>query len=265
MGRPVRTVADIFTSREIAVAAGLPARNFALLVDQGLAPLSLGAEFGRAGHRTYDSAGLAHAALIGALHLAGFELLVSGRLAAAFANDYGASHGKLPSNLNSYLSRGKNPSGALPWGKMPDDLPLNFEHDYWLHYLLRFRSAIYQRGVAVTGDCLIEIADHRFVLTRVFGLEKLKIHSPVSRQGLPASPDYRIIGRGTSARIVPIHEEVDSLDFQIDQKSAGKMRELEIEYLNGRHDAVSTVQINLSLAIRNAFDRLHDAREPQAA
>ena len=91
------------------------------------------------------------------------------------------------------------------------------------------------------------------------------MHSPVSREGLPANPDYRIIGRGTSARIVPIHEEVDSLDFQIDPRSAEKMRQLEREYLDGRKDAVTIVQINLSLAIRNAFDRLQDDREKKAA
>ena len=264
MARPGRAAAEVFTSREIAVAAGLPARNFALLVDQNLAPRPCGDGLGKAGHRTYNSAGLGHAALVGALHLAGFELLVSARLAAAFADDHGASYGKLRSNLNAYLYGELNPDKGLPWGEMPKDLPLDFEQDYWLHYLLRNRSTIYRRGIAIQGDCIIEIADHAFVLTHSLGL-KIKMHSPVSREGLPANPDYRIIGRGTSARIVPIHEEVDSLDFQIDPRSAEKMRQLEREYLDGRKDAVTIVQINLSLAIRNAFDRLQDDREKKAA
>ena len=160
MARPGRSAAEVFTSREIAVAAGLPARNFALLVDQNLAPRPCGDGAGKAGHRTYNAAGLGHAALIGALHLAGFELLVSARLAAAFADDYGASYGKLPSNLNAYLYGELNPDKGLPWGAMPNDLPLDFEQDYWLHYLLRNRSTIYRRGIAIRGDCIIEIADH---------------------------------------------------------------------------------------------------------
>lgn len=265
MARPGQSAAEVFTSREVAVAADLTPRNFALLVDQGLAPRPTSDGSGKAGHRTYDSAGLAHAALIGALHLAGFELLVSARLAAAFADDFGASHGRLPSNLNAYIRGELNPHKGLPWGEMPNDLPLDFEQDYWLHYLLRNRSTIYRRGIAIRGDCIIDIADHAFVLTHSQGLEKIKIFSPVSREGLPASPDYRIIGRGPSARIVPIHEEVDSLDFQIDPTSAERIRQLEREYIDGRKNAVAVVQVNLSLAIRNAFDRLQDDREKKAA
>lgn len=264
MARPGRSAAEVFTSREIAVAADLPARNFALLVDQNLAPRPYADGPGKAGHRIYNSAGMAHAALIGALHLAGFELLVSARLAAAFADDYGASYGKLPSNLNAYLYGDLNPEGTLPWGETAEDLPLDFEQDYWLHYLLRYRSPIYRRGISIMGDCIIEIADHAFVLTHTLGL-KIKMHSPVSREGLPAIPDYRIVGRGTSSRIVPIHAEVDSLDFRIDPRSAERMRQLEREYLDGRKDAVTVVQINVSLAIRNAFDRLQDDREKKAA
>lgn len=264
MARPGRSAAEVFTSREMAVAADLSARNFALLAHQNLAPRPLSEGSGKAGHRSYDSAGLAHAALAGALHLAGFELLVSARLAAAFADDYGASHGRLPSNLNAFVRGELNPHKKLPWGETPKDLPLDFEQDYWLHYLLRNRSSVYQRGIAIRGDCMIEIADHAFVLTHTLGLEKIKVFSPVSREGLSASPDYRIIGRGTSARIVAVHEEIDSLDFQIDPKSTEKMRQLEHEYLNSRKDAVTVVRINLSLAIRNAFDRLQDDRERKA-
>lgn len=265
MARPGRSAADVFTSREVAIAADLTARNFALLADQNLAPGPSNDGLGKAGHRTYDSAGLAHAALIGALHLAGFELLVSARLAAAFAGDCGASYGRLPSNLNAFVRGEMNPNKGLPWGEMPKDLTVDFEQDYWLHHLLRNRSEVYKRGIAIRGDCIIEIADHALVLTTTLGLEKIKIFSPVSREGLPANPDYRIVGRGASAQIVPIHQEVDSLDFQINPKSAEKMRRLEQEYLSGRTDAVTLVRVNLSLAIRNAFDRVQDDRESKAA
>ena len=141
-------------------------------------------------------------------------------------------------------------------GETPKDHAIDFEQDYWLHYLLRNRSTVYKRGIAIRGDCIIEIADHAFVLTQTLGLEKIKVFSPASREGLPANPDYRIVGRGASAQIVQIHEEVDSLDFQIDPRSEEKMRHLEQEYINGRKDAVTLVRVNLSLAIRNAFDRL---------
>jgi hypothetical protein len=43
------------------------------------------------------------------------------------------------------------------------------------------------------------------------------------------------------------------------------MRQLEQEYIDGHGNAVTVVRINLSLAIRNAFDRLQDDREGKAA
>lgn len=38
MGRPSRSTQDLLTSREVALAADITPRNFALLHDQGLAP-----------------------------------------------------------------------------------------------------------------------------------------------------------------------------------------------------------------------------------
>ena len=265
MGRPSRSSAEIFTSREVAVAADLSARNFALLVEQDLAPASLDDATGRAGHRPYDGVGLAHGALIGALNLAGFELLVSARLAAAFADDYRHNYGRLPANLAIYLQAPLNPTpGHFPWADRSDDPQIDLDNDFWLHDRLRNRSTIYQRGIAFRGDFIIDIADHAFVLTEHLGMEKVKTFSPVS-VGLPASPDYRIRGRGAAARIVAIHEEVDSLDFSVNPKAANQMRRLERDYLDARQNAVSRVRINLSLAIRNAFDRLQDNRARVAA
>src|ERR1700761_1359874 len=118
MGRPGKRSELLFTSRELALAASLTPRNMALLHDEDLAPAptSSGTD-GQGGHRLYDSPGLAHAALIGALHLAGFELLVSARLAAAFAEEQGHIRGKLPSNIASYIQAPHNPRpGYRPFG-----------------------------------------------------------------------------------------------------------------------------------------------------
>lgn len=265
MARPNRSVAEVFTSREVAVAVDLSVRNFALLSEEGLAPTSLDGARGRAGHRSYDGVGLAHAALIGALNRAGIELLVSARLAAAFADDYHANYGKLPSNLGVYLQRPLNPTpGHYPWTDRTENDLVDLDHDFWLHDRLRNRSTIYQRGIAFGGDFIIDIADQAFVLTEHLGMEKIRVFSPVTG-GLPASPDYRIEGRGGAARIVPIHQEVDSLYFSANATAADQMRQLEKQYLTARENAVSRVRINLSLAIRNAFDRLQDDRASKAA
>lgn len=260
MGRPSRSTQDLLTSREVALAADITPRNFALLHDQGLAPRARASVSGKAGARVYDGVGLAHAALIGALHLSGLELLVAGRLVAAFADQFDVSYGKLPSNLGAYIHAPLNPrSGYRPWDDEPGEAPIDTDQDYWLHERLRNRSGLYQPATALTGDFIIDIADHSFVTTENKGRETIKVFSPVSG-GLPASPDFRIVGRGSTAQIVAVHEELDSLDVFSDAQAADQLRRLERDYLDGRDNAVTRLRINLSLAIRNAFDRLQDQR-----
>ncbi|MGJ5044172.1 hypothetical protein [Bradyrhizobium sp. HKCCYLRH1062] len=264
MARPRVLADDIFTSREIALAAGLSPRNFGFLVDEGLAPSAHEqAADGRSGSRLYHAGALAQAALVGALHAAGFELLVSARLAAAFTDEYGASHGRLPANLNVFWrSKALNPGGGIPWGKADRGVPI--DQDFWIHHLLRNRSEVYRRNTAVPGDCVVEIADAIYVLTRIHDLA-LKTSSAASGKALLAAPLFRIVGRGADASIVPIHTEVDTMDFGMDPRSREKMCSLEDEYMTGRSHAVTLVSVNLSLAIRNAFDRLQDVRDrPQA-
>jgi hypothetical protein len=123
----------------------------------------------------------------------------------------------------------------------------------------------YRRQVAIRGDMVIDIADHEYVLTETHGLSGVKIFYPVSRDGLAASPDYRIVGRGSVARIVPITDEVDSLDFSADPASAARYKALQEDYIAAREHAVTRVRINVSLAIRNGFDCVLDDRSRAAA
>ena len=255
MGRPGRASGSVFTSREVALGAGLAPRAFSLLHEEGLAPNPASATTGKGGHRLYDSPALAHAALIGALHLAGFELLVASRLAGAFAVDAETTYGRLPSNMAAFLQKPFNPRpGYRPWPST--DAIEHLDDDFWLHGRVIESSVDYPAGAAVIGDMTIEIADHEYVLTGHHGAPGLNVASPVSNKGLPASPDYRIVGRGSATHVVPIIEEVDSLDFSTDRVSAARYKSLETAYMNGRENAVSLLRVNVSLAIRKAFDRI---------
>lgn len=259
MGRPTKSTDLLFTSRELALAADLSLRNMSLLHEQGVAPAPAEAGTGRGGHRLYSSVALAHAALVGALHLAGFELLVSARLAQAVADDFAAMYGKLHSNLAAFLQAPHNPTpGRRPWSGQDTDLQL--EDDFWVYSRLADSAVNVRPGVAIAGDLIIDIADHEYVLTETHGSRGVKIFSPVLKEGLSASPDYRIEGRGSSARIVPITDEVDSMDFSADPASAARYRTLQQDYLAARENAVTRVRINVSLAIRNAFDRVRQDR-----
>lgn len=59
--------------------------------------------------------------------------------------------------------------------------------------------------------------------------------------------------------------EVDTMDFGIDPRSREKMCSLEDEYMSGPQHAVTLVNVNISLAIRNAFDRLQDVHDRHEA
>jgi len=260
MGRPERTDLEIITTSEIAKATGISPRNFALLIDKNLAPEPSRQASGQGGARAYDGIALAHAALIGALNLAGFELLVSARLAEAFAEDQYTTYGKLVSNLGAFLQRPYNPTpGHTPWDRATDGEP-DLDRDYWLHNRLRKCTDFYQRGVALTGDFVIEIADNTYVMSSSYGLEKIKVFSPVS-DGLPVGLEYRIVGRGSATNVVRVTDEYSACDVFEDAGTREKLRALEAQYMTARDNAVALVRINVGLAIRQAFDSLYDLRQ----
>jgi len=260
MARPLH-VEHRFTSRELSVAADLTSRNVSLLIDHGLAPAPIAIVEGRGGHRSYDSAALGAMTLVGGFYQAGMELLVAARLAGAMTREYQLSYGRLPSNLGVYLQRPYNPRpGHRPWDASLAEVDI--DDDYWLHNRLRVHSEIYKPWVALKGDLVVEIVDQTYVLTRHHDIS-IAIHSPVSGS-MPASPEYRIVGRGSAARIAPIHEGLKSLDFSVDAESADTLRSEENAYLHALENAVTRLQVNVALAIRNGFDRLVDERAGRA-
>ena len=263
MGRPASLPQDRFTSKDLTLAAGLSPRNFGLLVEQDLAPPGEAGAGGQAGHRVWDSRGLQHAALLGALHLAGLELLVAARLAAAVTKDMSLFYGRLPSNLRAFLQAPLNPRpGHTPWeGGFST---AQSEDDYWLHHALRTASDIYRPHETVRGDYLLEVADNQFVITRHHG-SKVDFLSPASSAQLKVNPEFRIIGKGGEVRVVRIHEEVESLNFHADPVAAAAYTKVETEYVRAYDNAVTLLSVNASLAIRNAFDRVLDERSARRA
>ncbi len=95
-------------------------------------------------------------------------------------------------------------------------------------------------------------------------MDGVKIHSPVS-EPLSFNPEFRIEGRGAHVQILAVHEELDDCDFHTNPVSAAQLRALQHAYAAARENAVTRVRINMSLAIRNAFDMAYDLRQPLAA
>ncbi len=258
MGRPTKGSELQFTSRELGRAADLTVRNIGFIHEEGLAPAPIQGDAGRGGHRLYNSASLAHAALIGALHLSGFELLIAARLAAALADDFGAIYGKLHSNLQAEARSHRSIFSGFGANAVLDD-------DFWIYSRLVDGAANYQPELAQPGDVLLEIADHQYVLTASFGPHAVKIFSPVLKEGMAASPEYRILGRGADVEVISIVDEIGSLDFELHPDNRVRLRNLQLEYLAARENAVALTRVNVSLAIRNAFGRVINERAPLAA
>jgi hypothetical protein len=55
------------------------------------------------------------------------------------------------------------------------------------------------------------------------------------------------------------------MDFSMNPASAARYKMLQRDYLAARENAVARVRVNVSLAIRNAFDRVRDDRAKIAA
>ena len=70
----------------------------------------------------------------------------------------------------------------------------------------------------------------------------------------------RIVGldRGSDAEVIPLGAEVDM--NPADPKWQARVDEIEREFFAARENAIGIVRVNVSLAIRNAFDAIHDHR-----
>lgn len=264
MARPRKdTPPDRFTSTEMSVAAGISARNFGVLVEAGLAPEAASVTHGKQTARLWDSFGLGEVAVIGAVHACGVELMMSAKIAHLVVDEFVGPRGILPSRLQDYLNRPLNPNpGRYPWTDAEKEIELRIDDDFWLHHLLRTKTEIFASRAAINGDLVMEIVDRRYVFTDFAWTEKYKL-SRVTPWGKTEAgqPDMslEIEGweRGKEAVVKPLWEILGRLDDPDELKKAAR---LEKHWLEARQNAVGLLRVNVSLAIRNAFDAVHDYR-----
>ena len=204
MARPGNTIPGLFTTRDVAVAAGLSPREFSLLLARGVAPAPLTSVPGRGGHRLFCSDGLSHAAVISGIHHAGMELLMAARLAAMLVEHYNLGQ-------NGNLANFPDVEGS--------------SNLFEAHRLLLERSDLYRPGRSRQGDILIEIENGHKLTTGLLDFEARAFFD----RGAVLSLDGLAFHPHDSA----VQEETDP---------------------------VSLVFFNLSLAVRNAFDRMPQAR-----
>jgi hypothetical protein len=120
-------------------------------------------------------------------------------------------------------------------------------NDYWIHFGLH-RQGIRTGQEKLRSDALIEIVDRHYVFIRS---ELLPTLNPV----LMGEEEASLVGwleewgRGAEPRL--IHIGLENV----------KYRQIYTEAQAARVNAVGTMTVNISLAIRRALDRLADHRE----
>ncbi|MFN3076370.1 MAG: hypothetical protein ABT940_05735 [Alphaproteobacteria bacterium] len=258
MARPRKdTPLDRFTATELEIGGGLPLRSVEILLKNGVAPPAE-TDPERGSVRYWGTRGVQRIALVGAIFQGGAELLLASRLSAAIAEEIELFYvSGLHSNLWYSCRKSGKASDYVKWTQAKVDHP---SEDYWLHRFMRIETSDYHPGVAMPGDTIIEIVDRQYVFINTNN--GIRVHSPVSSEGIEAQPSYRVTGweKGSSAEVHSVADEVDSFGFHANPAAKEQYRRIEAEFMEARRNAVGLLKINMSLAIRKAFDAIFDHR-----
>jgi hypothetical protein len=268
MARPKNHAApDRFTSTEISVSNGISARNFEMLRSRGLAPEPAVHFFNQAGSSYWNTNGFRRTAVIGSFLQCGVPLLLAAQLAQEVDHELSARYYHLPSNFEAFLEKAHNPRHPhFPWSnEFASSLggTIYDGGDFWLHTLLTTTPS-YLRGRAMRGDFFIEIINRQYVFIGVVdGISTLSM----SGERQDVEPAYRLHewARSESAAVRPIHDEFNQGWYDRGTQAAAEAKAIEDEFFAARKNAVSTIRVNIGLAIRNGFDALHDYRQRRNA
>jgi hypothetical protein len=244
MSRPPKNPGELCSYAELAVVGGAPltkrdVQHLMEAKDQLIPP-------GR------KVRAIKRFAMIGAIMMAGISQLNAARLAKTLVErEFNQEDGEAPTGLK-FLAR-EHAVAIVKW------LPAEASETNDFHYHLALRSAgpeVYRPGTLRAEDVLLEIIDHHVV-------QYSTVQSPKTR---PVGWINNWGERGTELRMTHVSEKLTDLDpnavwSEADVKSRqAYWRSLEAEARRVRENAVAKVTINLSLAIRNGFDRLYDER-----
>lgn len=222
-------VTRMFSIEEMAVAAGLSQRQFGVL-DEAKAISVHVTGGGKGKPRKWCISGVTKSILTGAFYRSGFDLVASGRFVCGGIIEEYTGRRKLHANLENLYQKviGSRPVGSIRDG---DD----FESYKFIRSISE--SLI---GEAVIGDLVFAITDTGYVLAETSGLKPIAIQDVA----FAYCPQLR---RSPVVEFSPIWcREVDGVIPE------SVYEEYRLAYRN----AESTTRINVSLALRNGFDRL---------
>jgi hypothetical protein len=237
-----RDPGDMFSYAELAMAGGISKSAYQHLSRSGFLP----------GGRSIRD--FKRVAAIGAFMAGGMTLMSSAGIAKTIVEmEFNEADGEAPSGLQQAAlllneeTLAELSSGAREW------------NDYWSHYGLWRQGWL--AGVAkMRADALIEIVDRRYVFVgSESGLKSLNWTGEAEHANL--------IGwlegwqRGLEPRLVHIAEQLTP--DRDDRVAVALFKKLNAEAQSARDHAVGMSIVNISLAIRRAFDRLQAHRQPR--
>ena len=240
---------DQITIRENAVIAGIGKSNLFDLEKRHLLPNDKGVKAAK------------RAAAIAAVMKAGISLIVSAKIVEALLDEFNQNDGEIPSQISDLAS--KLPRDARAEASKGDN------ELYWHSVLVRFDD-VYKRDRAIGGDAIVDIVDRELVYIRAAphyrkldnGTEqehRIKTMCPWTHEAREAAFVGWLHGaeRGGDVSIEPCYKR-----FSADPENPTfQLGVSEVEHAEQRRrNASATVSINLSLGIRNGFDRLADYR-----
>lgn len=242
MARPKHDNPELFTNGEIAHGAEVSVRNLQFLKDSGLSPEAEEAK----GAALHDSAALMHFAMVAGLHKAGLPLIYAARICMPLRHEFNDF-------ALGYMSGLARQSFARNYPSFPDG-----DFYFWFHDWLRREGAdSYVPGQAWDNDIVLLVADRRYVLKDV--------HKPrltgqmVFGDGhfIEAGPDpFCEIDDASTPGTLTVTSLYEREEWGFRQCQL----DLLAEYRDALDNAVGVSRANLSLAIRNCLDRVHDLR-----
>jgi hypothetical protein len=233
----VTEISARFDVKELAMATGLTVNNVRMLMDR--MPSTLTTEQvlpGRGIARTFPIMSMKRAALISAVMKTGVGATQAARLVEAFSVWFEMNHKGLHANMDAYVARDRiQEIYALGYGK---SLEWGNDWEFYASQLLDLNIP----HEAKTGDMLMETIDNTYVFMSMLRPRMQMLDGPEMEAA------FRVEGweRGGEMTITDASECEDELKL----------------WQTVRENFTTKVVVNVSLAIRDAFEQVRRTRLP---
>ncbi|TMV82434.1 hypothetical protein FGG78_24165 [Thioclava sp. BHET1] len=238
MARPKHYNPADFVVSEVMAATGFDRRTVQLIRDRRAGPFGDAGVMERAKLGLYDENAVSELAMASGVHHAGFPLLQALAIVRAYLDENPNHDPAVFSNLSEFEDPRRSRTVTT-----------------WFHAACNTREARggQDSGKPARGDGLLLIADRKYVLESK--------HEPRLRMFVPKGIDETL--PMPLARIVSLDgNQADVVSVPVDFPAGPDhdFRDAYEVYHKAYLRAVGVIRVNISLAVRNAFDRIQDIR-----